>query len=126
MSKKTLNFASTDENEETSNVEVRDQRCDLLNVDDLLGKQTSQLKVVIVAPSGRVESHSSFDDKTKSVIVNLCRKNWKTAANSLFQQPNVREELEEPLRKAVSTEFKQHFDRFFSHGKDERYRLTFD
>ena len=91
--KKTLNFASTDENEETSNVEVRDQRCDLLNVDDLLGKQTSQLKVGIVAPSGRVESHSSFDDKTKSVIVNLCRKNWKTAANSLFQQPNVREEL---------------------------------
>ena len=106
--KKTLNFASTDENEETSNVEVRDQRCDLLNVDDLLGKQTSQLKVVIVAPSGRVESHSSFDDKTKSVIVNLCRKNWKTAANSLFQQPNVREELEEPLRKAVSAEFKEY------------------
>ena len=89
-------------------MEVRDQRCDLLNVDDLLGNQTSQLKVVIVAPSGRVESHSSFDDKTKSVIVNLCRKNWKTAANSLFQQPNVREELEEPLRKAVSAEFKEY------------------
>lgn len=138
--KKTLNFASTDENEETSNVEVRDQRCDLLNVDDLLGKQTSQLKVVIVAPSGRVESHSSFDDKTKSVIVNLCRKNWKTAANSLFQQPNVREELEEPLRRAVSAEFKEYcststdsvFKNFknvlknFSPGKDERYRLTFD
>lgn len=86
--KKTLNFASTDENEKTSNVEIRDQRCDLLNVDDLLEKQTSQLKVVIVAPNGRVESHSSFDDKTKSTIVNLCRKNWKTAANSFFQQPN--------------------------------------
>ena len=51
-SKKALNFAekltSTDENEETSNVEVQDQRCDILNVDNLLGKQTRQLKVVIV------------------------------------------------------------------------------
>ena len=110
--KKTLNFAkeltSTDEKEETSNVEVRDQRCDLLNVDDLLGKQTSQLKVVIVAPSGHVENHSSFDDKTKSMIVNLCQKNWKTVANSFFQQPNVREELAEPLRRAVSAEFKEY------------------
>ena len=41
-----------------------------INVDDLLGKQTSQLKVVIVAPSGRVANHSPFDDKTKSMIVN--------------------------------------------------------
>ena len=112
--KKSLNFAkeltSTDENEETSNVEVRsaEQRCDLLNVDDLLGKQTSQLKVVIVAPSGRIENHSTFDDKTKSMIINLCRKNWKTVANSFFQQPNVREELAEPLRKVVSAEFKEY------------------
>ena len=110
--KKTLNFAkeltSTDEKEKTYNAEVRDQRCDLLNVDDLLGKQTSQLKVVIVAPSGRVENHSSFDDKTKSMIVNLCRKNWKTVANSFSQQPNVREELAEPLRRAVSAEFKEY------------------
>lgn len=80
---------STGENEETLNVEVRDQRCDLLNVDDMLGKQTSQLKTWIVALSGLVENYSSFDDKTKSMIVNLCRKNWKTIANSFCQQPNV-------------------------------------
>lgn len=89
-------------------MEERHQRCDLLNVDDLLGKQTSQLKVVIVAPSVHVESHRSFDDKTKSVIVNLCRKNWKTVANSLFQQPRVREKLEQPLRRAVSADFKEY------------------
>ena len=77
-------------------------------MDDLLGKQASQLKVVIVAPSSRVENHTSFDDKTKSIIVNLCRKNWKTVANSSFQQPNVREELVEPLRKAISAEFKEY------------------
>ena len=79
--KKTLNFAekvsSTEENDEWRSKEgsLSDQGCHNLNVDDLVGNQTSQAKVVIVAPSGRVENHSSFDEKTKSMILNLCRKN---------------------------------------------------
>jgi len=79
-----------------------------LNIDDLLGKQTTELKVVVVNPNGRVENYSSFDDKTKSMITNLCRKHWKTVANLIFQHPHTREELCEPLRKAVSGEFKEY------------------
>ena len=111
--KKTLNFAEisnseNDENVEPLNVRLRDQGCHNLNVDGLTGNQTSQVKVVIVAPSGRVETHTSFDDKTKSMIVNLCRKNWQTVANSVFQQPHLREELVGPLCKAVDSEFKEY------------------
>ena len=73
-----------------------------------MGNQTSQVKVVIVAPSGRVKNHSSFDEKTKSLILNLCRKNWQTVANACFQHPHLREELTEPLRKAVNAEFKEY------------------
>ena len=73
-----------------------------------MGNQTSQVKVVIVAPSGRVENHSSFDEKTKSMILNLCRKNWQTVTNACFQHPHLREELTEPLRKAVNAEFKEY------------------
>ena len=52
--------------------------------DDPLRKQNSQVKVLIVAPSDCVENQSSFDDKTNSMIINLCQKNWKTVANSSF------------------------------------------
>ena len=55
-----------------------------LNVEDLLESSSTEAKVVIVNPSGRVETFSSFHDKTKSIIVNLCRKKWKTVANLIF------------------------------------------
>ena len=45
-----------------------------LNVEDLLESSSTEAKVVIVNPGGRVETFSSFHDKTKSIIVNLCRK----------------------------------------------------
>ena len=56
-----------------------------LNVEDLLESSSTEAKVVIVNPGGRVETFSSFHDiKTKSIIVNLCRKKWKTVANLTF------------------------------------------
>ena len=45
-----------------------------LNVEDLLESSSTEAKVVIVNSGGRVETFSSFHDKTKSIIVNLCRK----------------------------------------------------
>ena len=50
----------------------------------LLESSSTEAKVVIVNPGGRVETFSSFHDKTKSIIVNLCRKKWKTVANLTF------------------------------------------
>ena len=79
-----------------------------LNIDDLLGKRATEHKVVVVNPNGCVENYCSFAEyKTKSMIINLCRKYWKIVANLTFQHPHAREELCEPLRKAVSGEFLQ-------------------
>ena len=69
-----------------------------LNVEDLLESYSTEAKVVIVNPGGRVETFSSFHDKTTSIILNLCRKKWKTIANLTFQHPNIRKELPDPLR----------------------------
>ncbi|KAJ7384014.1 hypothetical protein OS493_024026 [Desmophyllum pertusum] len=104
--KKSLNFVAetllpNKENEEPSNVElITNQGRDIpllaeieLNVEDLSGKQTTELKVV--NPNGRVDKHSTFDDKTKSMILNLCRKNWTTVSNLSVEHPNVRQETGE-------------------------------
>ena len=37
-----------------------------LNVENLCGKQTTQLKVLIVNPNGRIDSHCSVDDEALS------------------------------------------------------------
>ena len=78
-----------------------------LNVEDLLESSTTEVKVVVVKPSGKVDSFSRFEDKTKSMIVNLCKKQWKTVANLAFSHPNVRDELSEPLQKVVCMEFQE-------------------
>lgn len=60
-----------------------------LNVEDLLQSTTTEVKVVVVNPSGNVDSFSRFKGKTKSMIVNLCKKRLKTVANLAFSHPNV-------------------------------------
>ena len=42
-----------------------------MNVENLCGRQTTQLKVLIVNPNGPIDSHWSFDDETKSIILNI-------------------------------------------------------
>ena len=46
---------------------------------------------------GPIESHSSFPQKRKSIIVNLIRKKWKAFPNLAFQHPNLREEQVETV-----------------------------
>ena len=79
-----------------------------LNVEDLLESTTTEVKVVIVNPRGRVETYSSFQDKTKSMIIILCRRKWKTVVNLAFAHQNVREELVDPLRTTVGREFHEY------------------
>lgn len=84
--KKSLNFSEStssnatnkenmplDVNQETITLRVSHFAAEL-NVESLCGKQTTQLKVLIVNPNGRIDSHCSFDDETKSIILNACRK----------------------------------------------------
>ena len=46
-----------------------------MNIENLCGKQTTQIKVLIANPNGRIDSYCSFDDEIKSIILNACRKN---------------------------------------------------
>ena len=79
-----------------------------LNVEDLLESSSTEAKVVIVNPGGRIETFSSFCNKTKLIIVNLCRKTLKTVVNLTFEHPNIREKLPDPLRRTVSKEFQEY------------------
>ena len=79
-----------------------------MNVEELLESSATEAKVVIVNPNRNVETFSSFDNKTKSMIANLCRKRWKTAANLAFAIPEMREELADPLRRTIAREFQEY------------------
>lgn len=76
------------------------------NIDDISGKPSVQLKVLILYPGGEVTVRKSFDDATKSLITNLALKNWKTAANHAFRHEELKEHTMEAVRIAVSSEFK--------------------
>ena len=88
------------------------QNCDNvlneLNIEELVEKDTAQLKVIVVYPSGLVQSKSTFDDVTKSLIINLVQGKWKTAANFVFKHAHLRSELADPLTKVVGEEFKEY------------------
>ena len=71
------NELSTSNTADDSPQEAGELFLSYLNAEDLLESSTTEAKVVIVDPGGRVETFSSFHDKTKSIIVNLCRKNGK-------------------------------------------------
>ena len=77
-------------------------------MEDLLESSSTEAKVVIVNPGGRVETFSSFHYKTKLIIVNLCRKKLKTVANLTFEHPIIPEELPDPLRRTFSKEFQEY------------------
>jgi hypothetical protein len=85
-----------------------DSVIDELNIEELIDKSTTQLKVLIVYPSGCVKTKSTFHEVTKSLILNLTHGHWKTVANGVFKHPNLRCELTEPLMKVVAGEFKEY------------------
>ena len=74
--KKSLNFLestpSNATNEENMRLDVNQEKIKPripqfsaeLNVENLCGKQTFQLKALIVNPNGRIDLHCSFDDET--------------------------------------------------------------
>ena len=55
-----------------------------------------------------IKKYQSFDNLTKSLVVNICKKNWKVVANIIFKHPALKDELFDPLKKTVSTEFKDY------------------
>ena len=80
-----------------------------LNIDELVEKKTTQVKTVIVYPNGRVDTNESFDNITKTLLINLTLKKWNVVANVLFKHPTLKKkQLYEPLKRTVNTEFKEY------------------
>ena len=89
----------------TSEAQADDKFLSRLNIDEFLNKSTTQIKVVIVNPDKTVKSHSYFEDETKSLMLNLVRKNWSATANVIFKHRELRTELIAPLRRTIREEF---------------------
>jgi hypothetical protein len=103
--RKSLNFKNTEQPEQ--NNENQDNVLSALNIEDLLEKKTSQVKVVIVNPSGKVETWHNFDEDRKSLLLNIARNKWTTVENLMFKNPKLKKELDKPLERAIGDEFKE-------------------
>ena len=97
---------STEQVTPTAAEQDADVLSNFCNIDDIDGKSSSQLKVLILNPNGEVIVRKTFDNATKSLIINLVLKNWKTAANHAFRHEELIEHTKEAVRIAVSSEFK--------------------
>ena len=112
-SKKSLIFAADNTSESSSvgcgNTQSFDEVLSRINIDELLDKPgkniNTQIKVVIVNPNKTVKTHSNFEDETKSLMLNIVRKNWSAVANIIFRHHSIRRELSKPLRYAIADEF---------------------
>ena len=102
------NVEETSSGEHVGSKTTMDPLLSALNVDHLVEKKTTQAKVVIVLPSGLIKTYEWFDDMTKSLVINICRKNWKVVANIIFKHLELKDELLDPLKKTVSAEFKDY------------------
>ena len=95
---------STEQVTPTAAEQDADVLSNFCNIDDIDGKSSSQLKVLILNPNGEVIVRKTFDNATKSLIINLALK--KTAANHAFRHEELIEHTKEAVRIAVSSEFK--------------------
>ena len=75
------------------------------NVETIIGKETTQIKVVVAFPNRRIITCETFDELTKSIIKNLALKNWKTAANQFFKHPELLQSATDAIERNVSSEF---------------------
>ena len=81
-----------------------------LNIEELVESTSTEVKVVIVFPSGATETHSSrsFSRETTSLIVNCCREKWKAVANIVVKHEDLRSEAIETVGNTVRKEFKEY------------------
>ena len=97
---------STEQVTPTAAEQDADVLSNFCNIDDIDGKSSSQLKVLILNPNGEVIVRKTFNNATKSLIINLALKNCKTAAYHAFRHEELIEHTKEAVRIAVSSEFK--------------------
>ena len=94
-----------DKDDTTSTNQNNDFLNHFCNIDTIYGKESTQLKVVILQTNGNVAVRESFDDLTNCIIKNLALKKWKPAANGAFRHPELKQYITEATERAVSKEF---------------------
>ena len=124
--KKALSFSSGNQGKSDPNEPVNEEKVSCpsgtfglnevalsnLNIEELVKSTSTEVKVVIVFPSGATETHSSrsFSRQTTSLIVNCCREKWTAVANIVVQHEELRVEVIETVGNTVRKEFKCSFD----------------
>ena len=79
-----------------------------MNVDDLVGKKTTMVRVVTVYPSGEVDVRTPIDKQSKNLVRNIAQKKWKEVAHGMFGHEALKEEIPAACQKSVAAEFKEY------------------
>ena len=104
-SRKALEFGQ--ERLETSEKENSDNLDQYLNIDNL-PEGGLQVKVVYKSNSGNVIVRSPCDKKTKSLVRQICDKNWHAAANTITNHSELYPEVLKAFNKNASNEMSEY------------------
>ena len=104
-SRKALEFGQ--ERLETSEKENSDNLDQYLNIDNL-PEGGLQVKVVYKSNSGNVIVRSPRDEKTKSLVRQICDKNWHAAANTITNHSELYPEVLKTVNKNASNEMSEY------------------
>ena len=104
-SRKALEFGQ--ERLETSEKENSDNLDQYLNIDNL-PEGGLQVKVVYKSNSGNVIVRSPRDKKTKSLVRQICDKNWHAAANTITNHSELYPEVLKTVNKNASNEMSEY------------------
>ena len=104
-SRKALEFGQ--ERLETSEKENSDNLDQYLNIDNL-PEGDLQVKVVYKSNSGNVIVRSPRDEKTKSLVRQICDKNWHAAANTITNHSELYPEVLKTVNKNASNEMSEY------------------
>ena len=100
--RKQIRFEGTTDDAE-NDTSTREGILKLMSINAVRRAEKQQVKVII--PRGDSFSiRTPPDALTAALILNLCNKNWKAVANSLFKRAELKVELESVLYKTVSKE----------------------
>ena len=103
--RKSLAFASTSAStSDQAKLNSADRCLSELSVNELLGHNSTQVKVVVLNPNQATETKSNFSEESKSLILNISRKKC-TAANAVFKHPELKDKLLKHLQRVIEKEF---------------------
>ena len=79
-----------------------------ISVSNLFEPNETQVKVMIIYPSGNVAIPTLHDKQSQTLIKSIALQNWQAAANGFFAHKSLKGELPAALRHSVSSEFAEY------------------